>query len=78
MKIDRTAARARSIAARRHALERRHARLEAKIAQESARPLPDPMRVQWLKRIRLRLKDEVASLEGVLRTLSRARQPGAG
>ena len=53
------------------ALRARRARLEAEIAEEVRRPAPDALRLQTLKRRRLKAKDEMA---GVLRTLSRPDQ----
>ena len=37
--------------------ERRHRDLDALIAEEAARPLPDSLRLQALKRKKLRLKE---------------------
>ena len=44
------------------ALSARHASLEGQIAAEMLRPLPDATRISKLKRQKLRLKEEVASL----------------
>ncbi|GGI88707.1 hypothetical protein GCM10007973_26340 [Polymorphobacter multimanifer] len=40
-------------------LNARHARLEAKLAVESRRPLPDAVALTKLKREKLRLKEEL-------------------
>lgn len=44
------------------ALETRHATLDRQIASESQRPLPDPQVIAGLKKQKLRLKEELASL----------------
>ena len=44
------------------ALSDRHARLEGQIAAEMLRPMPDETKLSQLKRQKLRLKEEVASL----------------
>jgi hypothetical protein len=44
-----------------NALKSRHAELDAKIAQEERRPHPDDSLVAQLKRMKLRLKDEMAA-----------------
>ncbi|WP_416908220.1 MAG: YdcH family protein [Polymorphobacter sp.] len=41
-------------------LTARHARLEARLADEQRRPLPDPVRLTQIKREKLRLKEEVS------------------
>ncbi|MDJ0948914.1 MAG: YdcH family protein [Alphaproteobacteria bacterium] len=43
-------------------LKAKHAELEAMIEQENNRPLPDEMTITQLKRQKLRIKDELASL----------------
>ncbi|MBO3758124.1 YdcH family protein [Ciceribacter sp. L1K22] len=45
------------------ALMSRHAILATKIAEEQRRPLPDTIRIQSLKRMKLRLKEQIAMLE---------------
>jgi len=60
-----------SLAAWRRALERRHGALDRLIAAEHARPMPDQIWLQDLKRQRLRLKEEMTGIEGVLRTVER-------
>jgi len=42
-------------------LVRRHAAIEADLASELKRPLPDVMRVKRLKQQKLRLKDALAA-----------------
>ena len=57
-------------------LETRHADLETRIEAEMTRPMPDLLRIQKLKRLKLRVKDEIESISGVLRTLERPSMPG--
>ncbi|MFN4009908.1 YdcH family protein [Pannonibacter sp.] len=45
------------------ALRVRHAILDAKIERESRRPHADSLRLTMLKKLRLRLKEEVLKLE---------------
>ncbi|MEM7544585.1 MAG: YdcH family protein [Pseudomonadota bacterium] len=52
-------------------LRARHSDLDAEVAVEAHRTRPDMFRVQFLKRARLRTKDEITYLSGLLRTLSR-------
>lgn len=66
------------LSARLEALRRRHARLEADIDAAGARPLPDALELKRLKKAKLDLKDEMAAMEGVLRTLARRPSPRAG
>jgi hypothetical protein len=40
-------------------LKRRHARLDHELAAEQARRLPDPMRIQRLKKLKLAVKDRL-------------------
>ena len=61
-----------SLAARIAALSDRHDRLDQAIAEESRRPLPDLYKLRSFKRAKLRLKDEIASHQGILKTLSRS------
>ena len=44
-------------------LSARHAAMEQSLASELKRPLPDSTAVQRLKRHKLRVKDELASIE---------------
>jgi hypothetical protein len=44
------------------ALEAKHAGLDRRIAEESARPMPDLAAIATLKKRKLRLKEEMASL----------------
>jgi len=50
-------------------LKQRHGQLQEEIDTEMQRPLPDPMIAQRLKRLRLRIKDEIECIAGVLRTV---------
>lgn len=43
-------------------LRAEHRQLEEKIDEEMQRPIPDTIRVQELKRLKLRIKDEIAKL----------------
>ena len=43
-----------------HALQSKHAGLDARLRDEMARPLPDTAMIQSLKRQKLRLKEEIA------------------
>ena len=45
-----------------NALEAKHATLDRRIAQETARPQPDSAMIADLKKQKLRLKEEIASL----------------
>jgi len=47
------------------ALKQRHAELDAKIAEELARPLPDDMKIQEYKKQKLAAKQEIEALESV-------------
>jgi hypothetical protein len=44
------------------ALETKHAGLDRRIADEAHRPMPDPLVLAELKKQKLRLKEEIASL----------------
>lgn len=44
-------------------LRREHARLEAEIASEARRPRPDELLIARLKKLKLPIKDEIASWE---------------
>ncbi|MFC3614946.1 DUF465 domain-containing protein [Lutimaribacter marinistellae] len=57
------------------ALKARHLELKKKIGDELKRPAPCMESLQRLKRRRLRIKDEMARYEGLLRTLT-ALSPG--
>lgn len=59
------------IAERLGLLRTRHGNLDADIAAEGHRRRPDTFKVQFLKRARLRTKDEITYLSGLLRTISR-------
>lgn len=47
-------------------LEERHAALEARIAEEDSRPKPDAEQLTRMKREKLRLKEEMERLKGLL------------
>jgi len=44
-----------------HYLEREHARLEAAIAEQLARPRPDDLEVARLKKAKLAVRDQIAA-----------------
>ncbi len=44
-----------------NALQHKHAGLEARLREEMARPVPDTVTVQSLKKQKLRLKEEISS-----------------
>jgi len=44
-------------------LKDRHHALEAEIDAENARPAPDELRIQTLKKEKLRIKDEIQRLQ---------------
>ena len=46
-----------------HALRARHEILEARISAERGRPRPDAFQLMQLKRIKLKLRDEIARVE---------------
>lgn len=59
-----------SLSSRIDALRVRHRGLDLRVETEQRRPRPDASELQWLKRERLRLKDEMRLYEGLLRTSS--------
>lgn len=52
--------------ARLNALKVRHDILESKIHGEMSRPRPDDLRLRLLKRMKLKLRDEMAGIERLL------------
>ncbi len=68
-----TAIKTPALVSRMDAIERRHRRLDDRVAEEHRRPQPDASVLQTLKREKLRLKDELMHYEGLMRTLSRGR-----
>ncbi len=52
-------------APRLRSLEERHAVLDAKLATEITRPKPDETELAWLKREKLRLKEEMNRLRAL-------------
>jgi len=52
-----------SVEARKEALERRHAVLEAQLQSLTTRPKSDSLQAAALKREKLRVKDEMARLD---------------
>lgn len=45
-----------------HALQSKHAGLEARLREEMSRPVPDTATVQALKKQKLRIKEELAAI----------------
>lgn len=58
-----------SLHARARALASRHALIEGYLQQEMRRPLPNDAVLRTLKRRKLAVKDEIARIEGIWRTL---------
>lgn len=58
--------------ARLNALKFRHDILESKIQGEMSRPRPDDIRLKLLKSMKLKLRDEIASIEQFLISAGRA------
>ena len=50
-------------------LRARHRQLDDQIRRESAKPAPDAMQLQRLKRLRLRAKESMEEVAGVMRLL---------
>ena len=50
-------------------------RLDIRIQDEHSRPLPDITRLSHLKRLKLRTKDEIASIQALMRILDRSHWP---
>jgi len=65
-----------SLDSRANALAARKKRLDVEIAAEMRRPLPCQLHLGKLKRSKLRLKDALAEIEGVLATVDRVRFAG--
>ena len=59
------------------ALRSQHENLDDQIRQEERRPAPDHLHIRTLKKFKLRLREEIARLEQVLRP-SGHRRPIAG
>ncbi|MHA3977090.1 YdcH family protein [Halovulum sp. GXIMD14794] len=60
-----------ALSAKVDAVRRRHRELDDHVSREQRRPLLDTTELSSLKREKLRLKDELALYEGLLRTLNR-------
>lgn len=50
-----------------NALRARHGILQTRIDQEERRPMPDSIRLTGLKKIRLRLREEISALERIIK-----------
>ncbi|MGB5557084.1 MAG: DUF465 domain-containing protein [Paracoccaceae bacterium] len=68
---------ARSLTTRQQALNAIKSRLDLRIRDEHRRPLPDISRLSHLKRLKLRAKDEIASIQALMRTLDRGQRQAA-
>lgn len=66
-----------SLTGRLQSLHQLHARVEERLREEMRRPLPDALRVQRLKKVRLRTKDEITSIVNLLHGLGRPHAPDA-
>ena len=62
-----------SLYVRAKTLKERKQRLDNEIDSESQRPLPCHLQLGRLKRARFRLKDNLASIDGVMATLARGK-----
>jgi hypothetical protein len=51
-----------ALSAHLHELTEKHRQLEVRIAEETARPSTDPLRLSRMKREKLKLKDEITKL----------------
>lgn len=60
-----------ALGARIEALKGRHAAVDAKVVAEQSRPAPCFVTLRGLKKKKLSLKQEIAEVEGLLRTLQR-------
>lgn len=60
-----------SLLSRSRALARRHALVDGYIEDEMQRPMPNTAVLRNLKRRKLELKDEMARIDGLWRTLGR-------
>ncbi|MEM1277998.1 MAG: YdcH family protein [Pseudomonadota bacterium] len=65
----------RSLTHWREVIQERRAYIEERLEQENRHPLPDFLMIQALKRERLRLKDELTLIEGVIRTVGEPPEP---
>lgn len=63
--------------ARLKALRARHDILESKIHGEMTRPMPDDLRLTLLKRMKLKLRDEIAGIEYAMAARNEFRRESA-
>ena len=68
---------ARTLSSLTQRLKRQHRRLEQLIARESRHKLPDFLRLQHLKKLRLSVKEKLGRAEGVIRTIGKPIRPDA-
>jgi len=61
--------------ARLKGLKKTHAKLEHSIQNETARPLPDGLIVQRLKRMRLKVRDEIFMVVKIVKAKRTGLQP---
>ena len=67
----------RSLATRQNALKAIKSRLDLRIEDENRRPFPDTSRLSQLKRLKLRTKDEITSIQTLIRSLDRSQHSPA-
>ena len=67
----------RSLATRQNALKAIKSRLDLRIEDENRRPFPDMSRLSQLKRLKLRTKDEITSIQTLIRSLDRSQHSPA-
>lgn len=60
-----------------NALRTRHSELNRRIRDEMSRPVPDGLRVQTLKRMRLKAKDQITMVMRQVRHMGATQAPGA-
>ncbi len=61
--------RAKGLIARFKTLRMRHRQLDEEVKRETAKPAPDTLLLQRLKRLRLRAKEDMEAMAGVVRLL---------
>ena len=66
-----------SLATRQNALKAIKSRLDLRIEDENRRPFPDMSRLSQLKRLKLRTKDEITSIQTLIRSLDRSQHSPA-
>ncbi len=67
----------RGLSGRLHHLKMLHERIQARIDAEAARPNPDVLILQSLKRQKLKTKDEIALVSGMIQNITRQQTASA-